>query len=167
MLDITLNDPKRVEEHFKTASKDQINIYLKNVHELSNFLKNKYSDSGFLKDIVTEEGFSKTLKPLVLQECLKEEIELINTLMCLVSTQFIYITTAIIFKRPILKEFIKLCLTNEKYILQYGEEWYYDSIYKFAKRIYELKHLIATLYLSSEAVVKDVVVLCELASKKH
>lgn len=49
MLDITLNDPKRVEEHFKTASKDQINIYLKNVHELSNFLKNKYSDSGFLK----------------------------------------------------------------------------------------------------------------------
>lgn len=56
---------------------------------------------------MTEEGFSKTLKPLVLQECLKEEVELINTLMCLVSTQFIYITTAIIFKRPILKRIHK------------------------------------------------------------
>ncbi|WP_180190326.1 hypothetical protein [Acinetobacter sp. YH01009] len=167
MLDLTLNDPKRVESHFKAISKDQTNAYLKNVHDLTTYLKSKYSDSGILKDIVTDEGFSKTLKPLDLQKCLKEEVELINTLMCLVSTQFIYVSTAILLKRPILKDFLKLCLTNKKYILQYGEEWYYDSIYNFAKRIYELKHLIVTVYLRSEAVVKDVVVLCELASKKH
>lgn len=167
MLNLTLNDPRRVESHFKTISREQITSYLKGVHELTTFLKSKYSDSGMLKDIVTEEGFSKTLKPADLQKCLKEEVELINTLMCLVSTQFIYVSTVILLKRPILKEFLKLCLMNKKYILQYGEEWYYDSIYSFAKRIYELKHLIVTVYLRSEAVVKDVVVLCELASKKH
>lgn len=167
MLDITLNDPKSVETHFKTISKEQINTYLKGVHELSSFLKGKYLDKGGLKYLISDEGFSKTLKPQDLQACLKEEVELINTLMCLVSTQFIYVSTVILLKRPVLKEFINLCLMNKKYILQYSEEWYYDSICNFAKRIYELKHLIVTVYLRSEAVVKDVVVLCELASKKH
>ena len=167
MLDLTINDPRRVQAHFNHISKAQTHEYLKNVHDFTNFLKDKYVDPGLIKNLIDDEGFSKTLNPADFKLCLKQEVELINTLMCLVSTQFLYISSVILLKRPLLKEFIKLCLMNQKYILQYGEEWYYDVIYNFAKRVFELKHLIVTVYLRSEAVVKDVVVLCELASNRN
>jgi len=167
MLDLTINEPRRVESHFSGITKDQINTYLKSVHDLNTFLKNKFSDNGILKSLLSEDSFSPTLKPKDLIETLKVEVELIKTLMCLVSTQFIYVSTAILLKRPLLKDFLKLCLMNKKYILQYVDEWYYETILSFAKRIYALKYLTVTVYLRSEAVVKDVVVLCDLASKKH
>lgn len=167
MLDLMLNDHMSISQAHPQISKDRLESYFNSVTSLNGFLKEKYLDSNVLMSFLDEDGFSSGLVPSELVAELNKEVAFLKVLMCLVSTQFIYVSSVYLLKRPFLKVFLGVCLTNKKYLLQHIDESLYNSIYAFAKRVYEIKHLVVSLYLKNEAVIKDVVALCEIASKKH
>lgn len=167
MLDLMLNDHMSIAQAHPQISKDRLDSYFNSVTSLSGFLKEKYIHSSVLMTFIDEEGFASGLIPSELVAELNKEVAFLKVLMCLVSTQFIYVSSVYLLKRPLLKVFLAVCLTNKKYLLQHIDESLYNSIYSFAKRIYEIKSLVVGLYLKNEVVIKDVVALCAIASKKH